>query len=417
MTFMLYIKRYALLTVGLLMLFCALMLAVHTVVPHCAIDEHVKSSAQQLHNEGNYPQHFSCYCYMQDNFTDAVMLNIAYCAPDDDIVTGAFQPSFAATTDNMTGELQNLVTSSADANQNMRKYGRYWHGNQVILRLLLVLTDYEGIRILNAIALTLLLVVTALLFYRHFSWFVMAMYAGSMLFVMFPVVYCNMQYVTCFYITFIALLVLFRFPKLCRCNLASSSFLFVVGACTSFFDLLTTPLLTLCFPLMTLMLQRRQEGRDAWKSLFVLSFSWGLGYALLWALKWAMVPLLTGDNIMQSVFYSVRLRSLGGEVQPGGESYVVRVLTGYYRSRLVQLLLAVFALISLVHVFSTGDRKLMKRYAWILGIVAMMPLWFMVFMEHSVRHLFFTWRSMAVLIFSFFTYICLTLKKRGMKHG
>ena len=63
-------------------------------------------------------------------------------------------------------------------------------------------------------------------------------------------------------------------------------------------DFLTTPILTLGFPLVVFIAVNKEK--DRLKTLFTQSFIWLLGYASIWASKWLIGWILTGENIIDT---------------------------------------------------------------------------------------------------------------------
>jgi len=60
--------------------------------------------------------------------------------------------------------------------------------------------------------------------------------------------------------------------------------------------------------------------------------------------------------------------------------------------------------------------KFIKDNSWLLIISFIVPLWYSVLRNHSVQHIFFTWRAILVTIFSLMLFVYYTTKKEDY-HG
>ena len=135
------------------------------LIPIDSIDRNVAASAELLQKEGTYPVLSDLFRSKLDNYTDALMLMEAADDSSTSILdrtlniynhrVGDYSPSESIVAHYLEGE-EYTETSS---------YARYWHGYLVVLKPLLTVINYGGIRILNAIAQILVLIVVCLLLY------------------------------------------------------------------------------------------------------------------------------------------------------------------------------------------------------------------------------------------------------------
>lgn len=90
-----------------------------------------------------------------------------------------------------------------------------------------------------------------------------------------------------------------------RINSNIGLFFFIIGSITSFFDLLTTPLLTLGFPLLVWISLQPDEQTEIKKdvvTIFKHSVSWFSGFALTWVTKWLLGTIVLGENIFSDAW-------------------------------------------------------------------------------------------------------------------
>lgn len=168
-----------------------ILLTLACLFPSSLIKENVKKSSEALVKEGNRKIYYSIanFSYHQfDNYTDALMINIA-CSVDNE------QPMYSAfvarknyikgvtekITEDYVGDLKSSSkyeyldqvhelndTANGDAKESF-EYARYWHGDLIFLRPLLLLFDYNQIRIINTIILVLLAIYLLVLVNKKFG--------------------------------------------------------------------------------------------------------------------------------------------------------------------------------------------------------------------------------------------------------
>ena len=335
-------------------------------------------------------------------------------------------PADEARIDQFTDELMlsSVVPQDPDLNpleaaMDMNNYPRYWHGYQVILRpLLLVFSGYQ-LRFLYMTAFFLLLAL-ALFRIRDEAGTVpaLALVAGLLACYMMTISMC-MQHANNWLITFLALLVMFRLRNRTDRPWDRPLFFLVVGMLTSFVDLLTVPLITLCIPLSLLLLIDQNRDPDsnwktAFKTLFRCSLAWGLGYALCWASKWLIGSLVLGRNLLSEAADQISFRTVGNEEFPGGpveaiKQNLIAFLRGLGLSTHdllpVILILALAALILTV-CFFRGKKALAQGSMQLL--VAAYPLvWYAVTSNHAIIHAsLLTYRHLVITLFSGILFFC-----------
>lgn len=407
----------------LVVAFTGLMIAVH-LIPRAAIQEQCVVSAQALQDEGLYPQVLGVPLLKVDNFTDALMLNMAYRADDASPIASAMTNLVYMDADARAYDRTLEMILSKDSEQNLGSsprehtatggydvvYARYWHGHQAVLRPLLTFLDYRQILVVNIIAFVLTALICLFLVARCLSPTLSLLMLASLLLVGLPIVPLCLQFSTCFYLMFLSVIAILLFPSLSKSPATISATFFTIGALTSFFDLLTTPLLTLGFPLIVaLLLQRRRANM---RLATRLSCHWLLGYALLWASKCIVALLLTGHDIFGDFLSNVKVRSMAGFTS------MTELLTNQFGATLATVIsIAVIVTILLFIALAVflwrhiRRHRFASRYAWLVFAALLEPVWLIVTLQHAVVHHWFVWRGLAVTFFAVFTFIHL------MKHS
>jgi hypothetical protein len=287
-------------------------------------------------------------------------------------------------------------------------YGRYWQGIQVLLRPLLIVADYSTIRIINYILLSALLLSLSWLIYSHFGGIVSIIFLSSLLLVSAPIVPLSIQLSVCFYLMLLYSIYIIKLKNIDNVYLV----FFIMGAITSYFDFLTVPQITLGIPLIIFLLKNKVD--NTLKYVVLLSLSWLGGYALLWSSKWVIAYLLIGNEIMDTVTSSISLRLSDSIVFHGVEITIedlVFLLLSKIRWWMILILLSIMVFISFIYYRLQKGKTIIYRYSWLLLIALIVPIWFIVLRNHSIQHIFFTWRALLVPLFSMLLFIYYTTRK------
>lgn len=156
-----------------------------------------------------------------------------------------------------------------------------------------------------------------------------------------------------------------------------------------------------------------------WKLVIYVSFIWALGYGLLWASKWGIGYLLTGNDILASAREAVELRT--SDVYKGMHMTIFGIArfvwdsiqAGHLVGVLVAALFFVLAMTA-VYVKAIDGKKKVKDYAYLLIIMLMVPVWFLVLRNHSMQHGWFTWRAGLLSLYSLLLFIGYTSSLRNI---
>ncbi len=239
---------------------------------------------------------------------------------------------------------------------------------------------------------------------RKISKGVAVIFLSSLLVINFPIIPMSMQFSNCFYMLLIATIAVLKFPVLTKNRTNLLCTFFAIGAATSYFDLLTTPVLTLGFPMIAYLLAN--EKKNKLKEVVIISIIWGVGYGLMWASKWGICYAITGDSILDNALGSVKLRS--SYSMRGEEITIVNVLETFYID-----LIPYFLILPIISFIKNRSIIELKKHGYLLLIALIAPVWYVVIRNHSIWHSWFTWRAMLLSIFSIilFIYYAVDFKK------
>jgi hypothetical protein len=428
----------------------ALILLLVFLLPTNGIQKNVKDSVKIFQSEGEYPT-----LYMQDiseqtglnsrtldNFTDAIMLSsAAYDGPESLVdkviyvnryVFQGYSPVNSLILWDMTGSGQTVRQEGSDqtislADRSSEAYTRYWHGYLVLLKPLLALFDYGGIRVLNTVVqIGLTLLAIFLMARRKLGRYIFP-FCFALLFLMPPSVTQSLQYSSVFYVMLAAVIVmLFRHDRIAAADRYPLVFA-VIGVATSYFDFLTYPIATLGVPLtLYFILAEPEDWKQILKSTILLAVYWGIGYAGMWAGKWLLASILTGENAFREALYSIQLRTSSSSDYAVERLSYPAVLKAVYSafSGTYFTLLCVFAVLErLICAFvvakkervraikkSDFTRSLRRASAYVL--IFLMPfVWYFLAKNHSFEHQWFTYRALSVSVFSLLCAVTLQVKR------
>lgn len=184
------IGKYAL-TFCTLIIIVILLLTLACLIPSRSLKENVKKSSEVLVEEGNRKNYFSIASFSNhqfDNFTDALLINMAYSVDNEKPMYSAFigrknyiKDITEKVTEDFVGDLKSSSkytrldqvhelydVANGEAKESF-EYARYWHGDLIFLRPLLAIFDYVQIRIINSTILFLLAMYLIVLIYKKFG--------------------------------------------------------------------------------------------------------------------------------------------------------------------------------------------------------------------------------------------------------
>ena len=371
------------------------------MVPDRPVQHNIARSLSPFMHQGDYP--YAIFekpgCKM-DNFTDALILNITYNLSADSLKTSLFLNPYHASDICMSANLGTAVNQSV-ANANY--YPRYWFGSSFLMRFLFLFGNYEHIReLLYAISMLLILILAALIYREIGIPYLLGFFSGFLMLHGF-ITQMSMQFFPVLAITLATSI------AIC-CKWKDFSFvcmaLFLAGSFTTFFDLLTTPLLTLGFPLLLYLIMDRNTEGTWWltfKKMAELSMTWLVSFAATWATKWILATLATDFNILKD---AANCTSIHSHCMEGFNrwSAVTMNLQQLNFPLILAFLMAVafFALLFF-------NKKNLKTALFCLFTASVPYFWFFIVAHHSQMHFWFTYRLQMMTISGVFLFfICLT---------
>lgn len=388
------------------------------MIPTDRMVENARASIALFEQEGMSPQLIYGYkATTLDNYTDAWMLRNAFYDGQESVLQKAMNVYYYGYTDGHTNNVCESMIAYLRGEEGYERatYTEYWHGYLIILKPLLYLFDYGDIRqILKFAALALLIYVCILLERKHMARVIPA-FVAAMCCVESATIGMSLQYTSVFIIAMsFSIFILKSCPDALgntententgntRMAVRIELLFLVIGMCTSYFDFLTYPIFTLGMPLLFWTLCMGMAGRNTGLPMMAINnaLHWAVGYAGMWAQKWILYTILTGENLVAVGIRSVLYRS-GREA--GGES------VGYFEtlSENIEVIckypyvLAVFAGILLAIGGKEACAMASKEVLiTCLLIAALPPLWYAISVNHSYIHTYMTYKGLSISVFA-----------------
>ncbi len=390
MHFLVLFKRLFLIY-SLLLVTCVALLVLVCTIPSSALKQNISTTLKILEKEGTYPSvGIPGRRITLDNFTDSLMLNTAYSADSHNPLKSALTNVRIEGELDSVNQISNLEIAYKGEPGRIVGYERYWHGYLVYLRPLLLLGPIGVIHIVISLALW-----GSLLVFASTSWtrlgkkFTLAFILG-LLAVDFPFIGQSMQFSSVF------LIGLLGATYLVRARLRDESLFtlfFIVGALTSFFDLLTAPIVGLGMILLVAM----QLKRKTVKEIIQLCIMWAIGYLLLWSSKWVLMSILHTPSAITNAINQILDRTVTQADSNFSHVAAVKLnilqLIGYDKmSKIFVLASSILAGIIFIRYRLVTSSRVRAALPWLF--VSIIPYcWYLIAANHSYLHVWYTYRD------------------------
>jgi hypothetical protein len=416
----------------LIVVFIASMTAVY-MLPQQGIQANLKASLKTFQSEGLRPRLLVDHPSFQlDNSTDAMMLDTSFVkrprpplvlamADEHTSVTATWTPGAPGQAAIEPDPIYSLSRTVLRDKAPTIVYAYYWHGYQLFLRVALMLFPYSTIRYLLMISLALLAFFTLLAVKARAGTVTAVALFLALLFTGVYVVPLSLNFSTVFFVMLGSVLAALACDAAGILEKFDLELFLVVGMLTSFFDLLTIPVLTVGIPLaVALVLRSRRDTAPSFASQFRFyvrtGLAWVFGFGAGWIAKWFVASAILHTNVVRAgvaqFLFRVGARqgtmigtalvgNLGGLAPLIGmyDGAVLRVRGDVVVFLLVVavLLLAVFAWLLIR--FRQPAEKIARALPVLL--VAPLPyLWYVAANNHSGIHYGFTYRLQAMTLFA-----------------
>lgn len=380
--------------IGTLALFIAYLL------PQEKISNHVLESVSVFEKEDLYYEVIDGFETTKlDNFTDCLILDELNYNGKEKALKKAMS-GYGYT--NNSDPIDVLVKIKQDKQNDLIKttYERYWHGNNVIYKILFYFFNYQEVRMLNTLLLCLLLIfLIKVICFSRIKRF-LPCFILSLLIINPFIMGLSLQYFVCYIIMLIASIIVIKYYD--KIGEKINYLFLIIGIITSYFDLLTFPLLTLSVPLIFyILLTSETDLKKLFIKAFLLSFSLAFGYFLMWIGKWVIGSVILKKNLFIDALNSIKERVKNDVIFSRMD--VINQNLNKFSNHLYVLyfeIISCFYFIKIIKNRTYFDKKLLGKII-LLALVFFFPfVWYFVLSNHSYIHSFFTHKILMISVFS-----------------
>ena len=385
---------------------CALYLSYS--VESASIEHNLERSSKVFEKEGTYPVSNKFTQVRLDNFTDALMLLISANSSPLSLKKVLLNPNERLS---LNGKTQNpsqtlSLKFAKDSGKEEKKisewnYARYWHGYVVWLKPALSVFDYKEIRkLLEITLLTISSILILLLFKVHLTRYIPA-------FILFLIslspsaISQSLQFSSAIVISLLfSIVIIIASRKVCSTKKYCFIFL-LAGICTSYFDLLTCPILTLGLPATFFILcNKRFAVLETLKVSLYFAIAWGTGYFGMWFGKWLLATILTNQNVFLEAYNQFIYRSSLDGVTGEHFSYLEMFMKNISQFNESSHNIFFIALLIFLILATIGAIKknlfLLKNFIKYSFVMLLPFIWYSFASNHSFLHFWFTYRSVSL---------------------
>lgn len=395
------IKNIVLISIGLVIAGYLALVCVY-LLPTAPIQQNVQEASNIMQMEGSHPELiYGHQDTMLDNLTDSIMLGTARYEKTGNVFAEALLSNRVTVNGMIDPEVLAAEFQGEELEETTSSYGRYWHGYLIYLKPLLMLFNYGQIRYMIALVQLLLFAAVIILMIKKKKEKHVIPFAAAYLFLNPAALSLSLQYFPVSVITMIQFVLILMYEDKYKENCMRWIYHFlIVGALTSYFDLLTYPILTLGMPLIYLLVENGKSIKQDIQLFVGNCVAWGFGYAVMWGSKWILGSLLTSEHMIADALGSVLLRV--GAVENEAKVSALEVIMKNIGANKMCLLISIVLFIGM---FGYGLCKkkdvCLKRINISVLLCAFLPLmWYTVVSNHSFIHYWFTYRILAISIYA-----------------
>lgn len=386
-----YLKQLPLAYLALLFCFFSLTVLC-SVIKLDTSSSNFLSAVKTFKLEGTYPSFgLPWRKIVLDNYTEAIMINTAYFTNSDKPIESALTNKRYAGAENPINQIENLEKMSKGLQGKEYGYERYWHGYLVYLRPFMAIISYSFLRIVLSFVLYGLFVLFIFLLWKKFGLKSAIIFVFSFFIVDFFYIGISMQFSNVFIVALST--TIYALTRKNKSHNDDYLIFFISGALTSFFDLLTAPIVSLGL-LLTIDNLRKDSHL---KSVFINVFFWFVGYMGLWASKWILSSIFYAPQALLVAFDQIINRTVNKADEKFSHLEAVRLnifqLIGYSReSKIFFVCLFAIMLFTFLRYKAIKKANFRKVSLWIT-IGSIPYIWYLIAANHSYLHVWFTYRA------------------------
>lgn len=405
------VKYILIYVIAVIILFATLTLT--TKIPKELIIDNLKESAEYYKGKaGIQRKSLSREYEALHYYADSMLLNIMYFTDSTNSAEAAMEAKFYKHRFfDSNGDFVDAIEKDKEANE---QYIRYWHGSLSILRPLMLALNIEQIYTLTNITFWILFLALLIMLLKKYKTLAMFFIIASGMCTLHITPNC-IEYIWTVLIMLIISIISLLIEKKGNKNLYVMYF--ISGIITCYLDFLSTETLTVLVPVLLVILVRYKEERienlkDLFKFLVTSGALWFAGYSLMWFAKWILASVILNINALEYVKDNAMTRiNWNSEktitIKTYFETLIKNIIKIYPlnkvtdNKRLLAILVLIVEIGIVLKIISIAILKKKKEkiskegyIKFILLLIALIPyLRYMVLLNHSYNHAFFTFRA------------------------
>lgn len=338
----------------------------------------------------------------QDNFTEAQYLNEAMVSSKE---VGHLGGALGGYTFN-AGEqkpLENLNKVIANGFQDgvYPHYVRFWNGYLTVLKPILTVTDYFGVRQINLLSMGLLFLwLCSLMDKRGLKKYILG--ASLAILSIHPVtVAMSMTFYGFFLCTIIPCIIILRWNEWLLKGRHYAYFFELVGICAFFFNMNYFQIITFGIPLALMFLVNGMpQTKQMLRQTLMYFIAWLTGFAGMMVIKWLLYALVYDPDIFRTIFENILFRVSDDDgAYPRGKALKMNLKEFAQNSWWAYTELA-FLLTGMIRWLSAKERRKLCVTDWLFPLLMLLfpTVRCLIFANHVSIHYWVTYRVFAMFI-------------------
>lgn len=291
-------------------------------------------------------------------------------------------------------------------------YFRYWGGYLVILKPFFLFFNYSTYKILELFfELVLVIAIIKEMFDSDLEKFIIPFLLS--LFLIHPeVMGLCIQYSVMLNIMLVSVYILLRFKEFLFKENRLFYYFLIIGMSTSFFDLLTYPLISFAVPMIFYLLLDNDISniKNNVYKFILFGIVWSFGYIGMWVSKWIIASVILDFNVISDSINRLLFRTSSAEYSRIGailKNVMVYKKKGYL---IIFSSLVIYYGKRLIDCRKNISKNNLKGILPFLFIALIPFLWYIMASNHSSIHYWFTFRELLIFFFAIFSSLELILR-------
>ena len=288
----------------------------------------------------------------------------------------------------------------------VEEYARYWWGQQGYERILLIFTDIKGIRIINAVILSILCIILIIKLFKE-SKEVMLSFILGIIVLSYFLMYKSVSFTFVPLIAMIGSIIIIDMYK--KNSKHIGLFFFIIALYTGFFDAITIESLTLSLPLFIYCYLCIRDDKKLGLLTAVKYFGiWLLGFMIMLASKWLLTVIYYGPEYISYLKAkgSVRVANKQHENYNnifellGGMSLLLFPFNYFKYGYIVSIVIGIFFLLNFIFFLDK------KKYLPLIFASCVPIIRFTLVFSHAEQLYTFTFRALLPFVM-FILWVCI----------